>query len=170
MKQLIILFMISATILFAQTEKWVKQINEINEVMIESVMNKTPEKTLMFYVDDAVSMPSYTPMMIGRDAMLKSAKEDQDDNVKWLSFDLNTKYIWESGNFVIEIGTYKYAMEIAMMPEPFEDVGKYMTVYEVQDNGSLKIKADTWNTDLNPWATMAPPPSPQEEMQPKDKE
>jgi hypothetical protein len=57
-------------------------------------------------------------------------------------------------------------MEIPMMPEPFNDVGKYMTVYEIQEDGSLKIKAETWNTDLNPWAAMEQPAPPQEEVSP----
>ena len=27
-------------------------------------------------------------------------------------------------------------------------------LWEVQDDGSYKIKADTWNTDTNPWMEM----------------
>jgi hypothetical protein len=30
------------------------------------------------------------------------------------------------------------------------DKGKYLTIYERDANGSLKIKVETWNTDLNP--------------------
>ena len=36
------------------------------------------------------------------------------------------------------------------MPGPIEDKGKYMTVYVREKNGSLKIKAEIWNTDVNP--------------------
>lgn len=146
--------------MFAQPNKWQSQIDEINKAMIEAVMNNNPEATLVYYVDDAISLPSYTPMMVGKEEMLKAAEENQDEDVKWLSFELNTKYVWESGDFVIEIGNYNYSMEVAMMPEPFNDVGKYMTIYEIQDDGSLMIKAETWNTDLNPWAAMSPPPPP----------
>ncbi len=29
-----------------------------------------------------------------------------------------------------------------------------MNVWEKQDDGSMKIKADIWNTDMNPWEMM----------------
>jgi ketosteroid isomerase-like protein len=31
-----------------------------------------------------------------------------------------------------------------------EDTGKYLTLWEKQADGSLKIKVETWNTDKNP--------------------
>jgi ketosteroid isomerase-like protein len=34
------------------------------------------------------------------------------------------------------------------------DNGKYMTVWEKQSDGSWKVKAETWNSDNNPWADM----------------
>ena len=167
MKKIIFLLLVLMLLTIAQTEsKWQPQIDKINTAMIEAVMNNTPEATIQYYVEDAVSLPSYMPMMIGTEEMLKSAEENEDEDVKWLSFDLDTKYVWESGDFVVEIGNYKYSMELPMMSEPFNDGGKYMTVYEIQDDGTLKIKAETWNTDLNPWASMSPPLPPKEEMPP----
>jgi hypothetical protein len=35
-----------------------------------------------------------------------------------------------------------------------KDNGKYLTLFEIQQDGSLLIKVDTWNTDLNPWEAM----------------
>jgi hypothetical protein len=29
-----------------------------------------------------------------------------------------------------------------------------MTIWEMQDDGSMKIKVETWNTDVNPWEEM----------------
>lgn len=165
LKRIIFLVLVLTTLLIAQS-KWQPQIEEINKAMIEAVMNNNPQATIEFYVEDAVSMPSYMPMMVGIDEMLKSIEKNDDEDVKWLSFDLTTKFVWESGDFVVEIGNYNYSMEIPMMPEPFNDVGKYMTVYEIQEDGSLKIKAETWNTDLNPWAAMEQPAPPQEEVSP----
>jgi len=42
-------------------------------------------------------------------------------------------------------------MGIPQMSEPMHDVGKYVTVWQKQIDGSLKIKVETWNTDANPW-------------------
>jgi hypothetical protein len=54
-------------------------------------------------------------------------------------------------------------MEMPGMPMEYPDKGKYINVYEVQDDGNLLIIADTWNSDLNPWdemKKMMPPPPP----------
>jgi hypothetical protein len=48
---------------------------------------------------------------------------------------------------VIEIGNFKIELDMPGMPG-IKDQGKYMTVY-VREGGSLKIKAETWNTDMN---------------------
>lgn len=166
MKRAIFLIVVLSTLVIAQSEKWQGQIDQINKAMIEAVMNGTPEVTIQYYVKDGISLPSYMPMMIGTDEMLKSAQEQKADEVNWLSFELKTKFVWESGDFVVEIGNYEYEMEIQMMSEPFYDSGKYLTIYEIQEDGTLKIKAETWNTDLNPWAMMAPPPPPEGEIPP----
>ena len=36
------------------------------------------------------------------------------------------------------------------MTETIRDTGKYMTVYVRDADGALKIKVETWNTDMNP--------------------
>jgi ketosteroid isomerase-like protein len=60
--------------------------------------------------------------------------------------------VWECGNQVIEIGTYAISLTPPGMPTPIEDKGKYMTVYVREAGGALKIKAETWNTDVDPMA------------------
>jgi hypothetical protein len=68
---------------------------------------------------------------------------------------LTSTDIWQSGNLVVDIGTYSFSMDMPQMPGGiFKDQGKYITIYEVQSDGSLLIKADTWNTDNNPWIQM----------------
>jgi hypothetical protein len=42
-------------------------------------------------------------------------------------------------------------LEKKCMPGPMEDHGKYVTVWEKQKGGALKIKVETWNSDINPW-------------------
>jgi hypothetical protein len=39
---------------------------------------------------------------------------------------------------------------MAGMPGEIEDAGKYLTIYERDADGALKIKVETWNTDVNP--------------------
>ena len=55
-----------------------------------------------------------------------------------------------AGEHVIEIGTFEISLQMPGMPGPIDDKGKYMTVYIRDADGALKIKAETWNTDINP--------------------
>jgi hypothetical protein len=72
--------------------------------------------------------------------------------MKVRSFISDPTDVWGCGDHVIEIGVYKIVLDMPGMPEPVEDKGKYMTVYVRDADGALKVKAETWNTDMNPMA------------------
>jgi hypothetical protein len=40
------------------------------------------------------------------------------------------------------------------MPTAMTDHGKYMNIWQKQSDGSWKLRADTWNSDINPYANM----------------
>ena len=134
-------------------EKLKTQITEMNDIMVKSIMENDPEASLKLFADDIISMPSYQPMMKGIETIREKSKDQPEMKMK--SFTLTTTDVLVSGDFVVEIGTYDLVVD---MPEDqggeFPDKGKYLTLFEVQKNGSLLIKADTWNTDFNPWEMM----------------
>ena len=66
---------------------------------------------------------------------------------------LTTMNVWTSGDYSYEIGTYIIDMSMPGM-EGWKDNGKYITVWEKQSDDSWKVKAETWNTDNNPWVEM----------------
>jgi hypothetical protein len=53
-----------------------------------------------------------------------------------------------------EIGSFVITLEMPGAPAPITDKGKYMTVYVRGADGKLKIKAEIWNTDVNPMEMM----------------
>jgi hypothetical protein len=69
--------------------------------------------------------------------------------VKVTSFESQPTEAWECGNQVIEIGTFIISLDIPGMPG-IKDHGKYVTVYERDSKGALKVKIQTRNTDMNP--------------------
>ncbi len=73
--------------------------------------------------------------------------------MKMTAFELIATDVIVEGNIAIEIGTYTVSMEMPGMGL-IDDNGKYMNVWEKQEDGSMKIKADIWNTNLNPWMKM----------------
>jgi len=106
-----------------------------------------------YYAENPISMPSYQPALRSLDAMRESHKQQHEMGMKITAFELTATDVIVEGNIAVEIGTYTISMD---MPEmgTWDDQGKYMNVWEKQDDGSMKIKADIWNTDMNPWEMM----------------
>ena len=157
MKTIYILFflVISANV-FAQAEKenMMKKVEEWNKVFSKAMVEGDNKTILSFYVNDAYSLPSYSPMMVGKKEIEAGMKSSGQAGAKLSSFILTTKDIWMSGNLLCEVGTYKLSIGMSGSDNAVGDYGKYLTIYEKQKEGSWKIKADIWNTDTNPWANM----------------
>jgi ketosteroid isomerase-like protein len=70
--------------------------------------------------------------------------------IKFTSYEPTILKILVNGNMITEIGTYKITMTMPGMDKPMDDHGKYLTIWEKQNDGSLKIKVETWNSDVMP--------------------
>jgi ketosteroid isomerase-like protein len=135
-----------------QSVKEIKaKLEKMNAEMVDAMIKGENEKSLTYYADDAVSLPSYQPLLVGIEAIKKSSEAMTSSGVKINSFEVSIEKLIMDGDLIVEIGTYKMSMGMPNMDEPYEDTGKYLTVWEKQKDGSLKIKADTWNSDINPW-------------------
>jgi uncharacterized protein (TIGR02246 family) len=128
------------------------KIVKINQQMAKAMVEGNGQATLGFYTKDAVSLPNYGEMVKGIDAIKKSNDEMMSSGMKVNSMEFNTVMVNTYGNVVSEIGTYKMNATMPGMASPMEDTGKYLTLWEKQPDGSLKIKVETWNTDKNPMA------------------
>lgn len=131
-------------------DKLKEKIQKLNTEMMEAMVAEDFDKIMDFYTEDAISMPSYEPMLVGKEAIKKSNEQMMSSGMKMKSVDFTTKQVQSCGDMIIEIGNYNISMEMPMMEQPVNDMGKYMTVWEKQADGSLKIKMETWNTDMNP--------------------
>lgn len=132
-------------------EKIRAKIEEMNAQMIDAMLKGDYTASLGMYTEDAYSLPSYSPMLHGIEALKKSGEEMANSPMTIKSFELKIKEIIPGGDIYVEVGKYKMSSEMQGMPEPYEDYGKYVTVWEKQKDGSLKIKLETWNSDINPW-------------------
>jgi ketosteroid isomerase-like protein len=146
--------LIAVSQLYAQGEADMKaKFNELNKKLSQMVVDNDFEGMLSYYAENPISMPSYQPMLRSLDAMRESHKQQHEMGMKITAFELTATDVIVEGNIAIEIGTYTVSMDIPEMGA-MDDHGKYMNVWEKQDDGSMKIKADIWNTDMNPWEMM----------------
>ena len=145
---MVTLFVLSAA---SQTNDELREkIVKINQQMAKAMMEGNSQAAIGFYTKDAVSLPNYSEMVKGIDAIKKSNDEMVSSGMKVNSMEFNTVMVNAYGNMVSEIGTYKMNATMPGMANPIEDTGKYLTLWEKQPDGSLKIKAEAWNTDKNP--------------------
>lgn len=143
-----------ATQLYAQDETMLKaKFNGMNKEFAQMMVDGNHSEILSWYEDDAISMPSYQPMIKGIDALKKAHEMDEKMGTKITAFTLETTDVMPAGDYILEIGLYTISMEMPGMGA-IDDNGKYMNVWEKQDDGSMKIKVDIWNTDNNPWMQM----------------
>jgi len=139
--------------LYAQSEdELIAKFNETNKKFSKMMVDNDLEGMLSYYAENPISMPSYQPMLRSLDAMRESHKQQHQMGMKVTAFELTATDVIVEGNIAIEIGTYTISMG---MPEmgTMDDYGKYMNVWEKQ-GGDWKIRADIWNTDMNPMMQM----------------
>ena len=145
----------SLTSVFSQTDEELKQkIESINKNIAKATIEGNYSLGLNYYTSDAISMPNQSPMVQGLDSIKKQNDVMMQSGAKFKTFETKTLQVKSCGNQVIEIGTYKMSMTIPGMPNDFEDHGKYLTIWEKQADGSLKIKTEMWNTDVDPMGRM----------------
>jgi ketosteroid isomerase-like protein len=143
--------MFAASVAFSQSSAEYKtKIESMNKEMAKNMLSGNSAKNLSLYTDDAISMPANEPMADGLPAIKKSNEEMMNSGMKVTAFEPTTLKVMVNGNQVTEIGTYKVSMTMPGTDKPMDDHGKYLTVWEKQKDGSLKIKIETWNSDVNP--------------------
>ncbi len=147
---ILLVFVLASSQLFAQDDLK-NEVQEAADKIAKAYVLGDLNTLASFWIDDAISLPHYEKMIKGKDAIIEREKETLKAGVIVHSINFTTLEVWESGDLVYEIGKYGIALTIPGMPKPLADYGKYLSVWERQSDGSLKMKADIWNTDLNPW-------------------
>lgn len=145
----------SASTVYSQSNSEYKtKIEAINRDMVKNMLEGNSEKSLALYTEDAISMPSYEPMQDGLAAIRKASEAMLKTGIKFNSFEPVTLKVFANGNLITEVGTYKISMSMPGMDKPMDDHGKYLTLWEKQKDGSLKVKIETWNSDVDPTSMM----------------
>jgi ketosteroid isomerase-like protein len=147
----VVLFGLTALPSHAQsTEDLKAKVTRVNQEMAKAMMEGNTEKTLSFYTEDAISMPNNADMIEGLPAIRKSTVEMSTTGMKVKSFEVQTIYAVPCENMILEIGKFNIRFTMPQSDEVNEDAGKYLTIWEQQPDGSLKIKLETWNADASP--------------------
>ena len=152
---LLIIIMVTGNFLFSQSDmEYKSRIESLNKEMVKNMLEGNTEKLLAIYTQDAISMPSYEPIHQGISEIRKANEEMAKSGVKFNSFEPTILKVMSSGSLITEIGTYKINISMPGMDKPMDDHGKYITIWEKQKDGSLKVKVEMWNSDNDPMKMM----------------
>jgi ketosteroid isomerase-like protein len=155
---MIIIVMFSANIAFSQSASDYKsKIESINKQMSKDMLAGNTEKLLSMYTSDAISMPNYQPIEEGIAEIRKANEAEAKTGIKYTAFTPTILKVIPNGNLITEIGTYKISLIMPKSDKPVDEHGKYLTIWEKQKDGSLKVKIETWNSDVDPMNMMSQP-------------
>lgn len=129
-------------------EEWMPVIKELNQEIGEALIDGNIEKSMSFYTKDAISMPNNGNIIEGRDAIKKSNLELLKSGSKVHSFDTQTLHLIMCNDLIIEIGKFRIRFSIPGIQEVKEYSGKYLNIWEKVSDRKLKIKLETWNSDV----------------------
>jgi len=152
---LLTVVILTGNLLFSQSDAEYKaKIESLNKEMVKNMLEGNTEKLLGIYTPDAISLPGNEPMQQGISEIRKASEEMARSGVKFKSFEPTILKVIADGNLITEIGTYKVSLTVPEVSSPVDDHGKYLTIWEKQKDGSLKVKVEMWNSDKAPMGSM----------------
>jgi ketosteroid isomerase-like protein len=129
-----------------------KTVDEYNNASKEAMLTGNADKLMTYYEADALEMAPNSPVIKGKDNILAFQQGMTKSGMKFNSVEFQTLELAADGKIACEIGSYNMNITLPPMGE-MKDAGKYIALWRQQADGSWKVHAETWNTDL-----PAPPP------------
>ena len=114
---------------------------------------KDLDKTVSFYSDNAIVMPPNASSAKTKEAIRSAWKEMLTSPGAAISWKTTKVEVAKAGDLAYVSGTYEETMTDAS-GKPVKDRGKYVEIFKKQADGTWKVVADIWNSDL-----AAPVPS-----------
>ena len=122
----------------------VAEVHEIAQAFHDGIADQDPAALSRLYSEDAIFMPPGMGPCEGRSAIQAAMQGLMDMGAR--SLDIEPLGIHEEGELTIEYGRYTLGLE-PPGAQPVTDVGKYLIVHEAQDDGSMKIVYDIFNSN-----------------------
>ncbi len=108
---------------------------------------KDVEGFLSFHAEDAAQFPPNTSMVMGKEAIRKWASELLASPGIVISWQATKAEASRGSDLGYTFGTYEMTLKDAK-GKTVSDRGKYVTIWKKQSDGSWKVVADIFNTDL----------------------
>jgi uncharacterized protein (TIGR02246 family) len=108
---------------------------------------KDVDRTVSYYADDAVVMPPNASAATTKETIRSAWKEMLTTPGAAISWKTTKVEVAKAGDLAYVSGTYEETMTDAR-GKPVKDRGKYVEIFKKQADGTWKVVADIWNSDL----------------------
>jgi uncharacterized protein (TIGR02246 family) len=116
---------------------------------------KDLDKTVSYYADDAIVMPPNASAATTKDAIRSAWKEMLTAPGAAISWKATKVEVAKAGDLAYVSGTYEETTTDTS-GRSVKDHGKYVEIFKKQADGTWKVVADIWNSDLPASAPAAP--------------
>lgn len=147
-------FALICTASAADTKNIEQALHDLDAQWSAAAGAKDLEKTISFYSQDAIVLPSNAPAATTKGATRNTWKELLASPGLAISWKMTTVEVAKSGDMAYTTGTYELTMNDTSST-PINDHGKYVEVWKKQADGKWKVAVDIWNSDL-PVSAAAP--------------
>ena len=134
-----------------KTEVDIEVINRVREAHIAALNSGNVEAWVALFTDDGVQMPPNAPANVGQE-MIRSWSQAFLDTFR-TEFRLLVDEVRLTDDWAFERGTYTITLTLKAGGELLHDVGKYITIYQRQAEGTWGVARDIWNSN-NPLPAM----------------
>jgi len=124
----------------------IKQLEQLNEIIVESALKNDLEKRLSIYNQDPICMPDHQVSMQGI-SHLKLYHKSIFEQQKLTAYEKKITKIYPIKNRIIEIGSFEKTGTRTSDQSTFLHQGKYLNVWTFDKNDQLKLAIETWNYD-----------------------
>ena len=143
----LLLFSLLCTTSAADTKAIEQALRDLDAQWSAAAGAKDLDKTVSYYAEDAIVMPPNASAATTREAIRSAWKEMLTTPGAAISWKATKVEVAKSGDLAYVSGTYEETMTDAS-GKPVNDRGKYVEIFKKQADGTWKVIADIWNSDL----------------------
>jgi len=132
-----------------------KALRDLDAQWSAAAAAKDVDKTVSYYAEDAIVMPPNASAATTKEAIRSAWKEMLTSPGAAINWRATTVEVAKAGDLAYVSGTYEAAMTDAN-GKPVKDRGKYVEIFKKQADGTWKVIADIWNSDLPASASTTP--------------
>ena len=138
---------VAAAVCWAADTKIEQTLRDLDAQWSKDAGAKDVDKTVSYYAESAVVMPPNASAATTKESIRSAWKEMLTTPGAAISWKATKVEVAKSGDLAYVSGTYEETMTDAS-GKPVPDHGKYVEIFKKQADGTWKVVADIWNSDL----------------------